>query len=596
MHLFNATFKKRVVTVSAIALLCACGGSSFVDASSWIQGDSSSRHAEKKIPQPPSYTSISGQYLSALIARKTGQEPDALGYINKAIGLSEPNQELYLDAYSLALQAGNIDLAISYADKMSNPKGEAILSPNLLKAVQAIKAQDYKKASKHLNASTENGFGFLVVNLLKAWVDAALDKQTNVQGLAKLAEQGGEFQLLLNYQLGLLQQHLGKEELAKKHLDYLIAFPELPYHMKLRLANFYREIGDQETLLKLEQVYQDRSGANEMAYPPLEPLTVAGGAAEVFYGVSSLLISVNALDTADVPLYVAQYLTPEQSSFHFLQAQLAQKKGETALAEEYYHSLKKDKFYGFKSAFQLAYIYQDQGDLEKALEEISQLAETAPDNMRIWLVRGDLLRGSERYEEAIDAYSEAIEISEKSEEQHWPAYYARAVAYERAGFWHKAENDFLEALRLEPDQPDVLNYLGYSWLAQNRQVSQAKAMIEKAIKARPRDAHIIDSMGWAYYRLGEYEKAADYLERAISLSPADATVNEHLGDAYWRLGLETQARFQWQRALALEPSEKGQFESIEQKLAEGLPVEEQDVSRNRQTAEDQKSENTTVTR
>ncbi|MDD9876982.1 MAG: tetratricopeptide repeat protein, partial [Magnetovibrio sp.] len=183
---------------------------------------------------------------------------------------------------------------------------------------------------------------------------------------------------------------------------------------------------------------------------------------------------------------------------------------------------------------------------------------------------GDLLRRHERWPEAIDAYAAAIERVGTLSKRNWRLLYSRGIALERAKRWPEAEKDFLKALEFEPDQPYVLNYLGYSWVDRGVHLERALEMIHNAVRRRPNDGYIIDSLGWVYYRLGNYPKAVLELERAVQIRPEDPVINDHLGDAYWRVGRELEARFQWQRSLSLDPDEKVEAEVLK-KLKSGLP-------------------------
>ena len=156
------------------------------------------------------------------------------------------------------------------------------------------------------------------------------------------------------------------------------------------------------------------------------------------------------------------------------------------------------------------------------------------------------------------------------ERRHWSLLYSRGIALERSKQWARAETDFIKALELEPEQPYVLNYLGYSWVDQGIHLERATGMIEKAVELRPRDGFIVDSLGWAYFRIGDYGGAVRELERAVELRPQDPVINDHLGDAYWMVGRRLEARFQWRRALALEP-EADVAGTITNKLEDGLP-------------------------
>ena len=158
---------------------------------------------------------------------------------------------------------------------------------------------------------------------------------------------------------------------------------------------------------------------------------------------------------------------------------------------------------------------------------------------------------------------------ETVEYRHWRLFYVRGIAFERLGEWPKAEADFKRALELEPDQPLVLNYLGYTWVEQGRNLDEARTMIEKAVELRPDDGYIVDSLGWVAYRLGDFEEAVHQLERAVELVAGDPIINDHLGDAYWQVGRLHEARFQWQRVLTLDP-EDDLADQVRRKIADGL--------------------------
>ena len=190
-----------------------------------------------------------------------------------------------------------------------------------------------------------------------------------------------------------------------------------------------------------------------------------------------------------------------------------------------------------------------------------------------------ILRGHDRFGEAVKAYDQAFERIGKLEKRHWSLLYARGIALERSDQWPLAEADFLRALEFKPDQPYVLNYLGYSWIEKGRYVERAQEMIQKAVKLRPNDGFILDSLGWGHFRLGNFGPAVEYLERAVEMRPQDPILNDHLGDAYWRVARFREARFQWRRALSLEPK-KDQIATIRQKLKSGLAEDTETAKKN----------------
>jgi Flp pilus assembly protein TadD len=206
---------------------------------------------------------------------------------------------------------------------------------------------------------------------------------------------------------------------------------------------------------------------------------------------------------------------------------------------------------------------------DEAVSQLKGLTESDPSDREAWTALGDTYREGEHYAEAADAYTHAIDATPTPTKKDWTLYYVRGISYERTKKWDLAEADLQTALKLSPDEPQVLNYLGYSWVEQGKNTNEALAMLEKARKLRPFDGYIVDSVGWAYYRLGRYEEAARALEDAILLVPADPTINDHLGDAYWHTGRKIEARFQWNHALAFGPEEKDKT-VIEGKLKTGL--------------------------
>jgi tetratricopeptide (TPR) repeat protein len=183
---------------------------------------------------------------------------------------------------------------------------------------------------------------------------------------------------------------------------------------------------------------------------------------------------------------------------------------------------------------------------------------------------GDLLRSRSRFADAAAAYDEALARIPAPGPADWPLFYARGIALERAGNWPRAEADFQRALQLSPEQPYVLNYLAYTWVELGKNLPEARRMLERAVELRPNDGNVVDSLGWALFRLGDVPGAIRWLERAVELEPRNSVINDHLGDAYWAAGRQREARFQWRRALGLDP-EAADIAKIEVKLRDGLP-------------------------
>jgi Flp pilus assembly protein TadD len=234
-----------------------------------------------------------------------------------------------------------------------------------------------------------------------------------------------------------------------------------------------------------------------------------------------------------------------------------------------YRAIDPDSPYSWLARLRTANALNQLGRTEDAADILEAMATERTDRTDALSQMADMYRAKDRFAEAAEAYSAAITRIPELQEWHWSILYARGIAYERSKQWPKAEADFLKALELKPDQPLVLNYLGYSWVEKGLNIDRAKGMIEKAVELRPNDGYIVDSLGWVLYRLGDYAGAVKHLEKAVELKPDDPVINDHLGDAYWRVGRRFEARFQWRRALSFEP-EKELVPAIEKKIEAGL--------------------------
>jgi Flp pilus assembly protein TadD len=269
-------------------------------------------------------------------------------------------------------------------------------------------------------------------------------------------------------------------------------------------------------------------------------------------------------------LRAALFLRPNLPPAQLMLANMFEQSGDYEQAIATYDGIEHGNVFYRRGQVRKALNYEALGKKGEAIELLQKIAAEYPREESALVTMGDILREQGKYGEAADAYSEAIQRAQPLKTADWPLFYARGVCYEREGNWDLAEADFLQALKLEPNQPDVLNYLSYSWLSMNKNINKAREYLEIAMGSRPNDAHIIDSAAWAYYLSGNFKKAVEYLERAADLAPDDATINDHLGDAYWRVGREVEARYQWQRALNFKPEPEA-VEAIRTKLELGLP-------------------------
>jgi Flp pilus assembly protein TadD len=310
---------------------------------------------------------------------------------------------------------------------------------------------------------------------------------------------------------------------------------------------------------------------NDEKLPPLVS-TPQAGAAEALYGLGASLGRRGGEDLGLVYLQLALFFAPKHPLALLSLADLYESLKKPALAIDVYERIPANSPLHRNAAIQMATNLDALDRSDEAEKHLSALIEDHPDDLEAIMALGNVLRGHKKFAECADVYSRAAALIPHPEKTNWVVLYFRGICYERSKQWPKAEADLKKALELFPEQPHVLNYLGYSWIDQGVNLDQGMEMIKRAVQQRPDDGYIVDSLGWAYYRTGNYEEAVKQLERAIELKPEDPTINDHLGDAYWRVGRVLEARFQWAHARDLKP-DPDDLPKIEAKLKNGLPEE-----------------------
>ena len=293
------------------------------------------------------------------------------------------------------------------------------------------------------------------------------------------------------------------------------------------------------------------------------------GIAEVFFTLSTALRGEAEDGYTLIYARAAAYLRPDHSEATLLAAGLLENLGQNALAGETYGKIAPGDPTYHVAEIGRANTLIAEDKTEAALEVLQALTRSHGQFIEVQAALADALRRQERFTDAIPVYTKAIDLVPEPVQRHWTLFYSRGISNERAGNWPEAEADFRRALELNPDQPQVLNYLGYSFVDRGENLDEALGMIERAVAAQPEAGYIIDSLAWALFRLGRYEEAVEPMERAALLEPVDPVVTDHLGDVYWAVGRKLEARFQWHRALSFEPEEDEAIR-IRRKLEVGL--------------------------
>lgn len=298
----------------------------------------------------------------------------------------------------------------------------------------------------------------------------------------------------------------------------------------------------------------------------------AEGMAEAYYLIARALGNENDPVLPLVYARLAAFLNPDHGDALLLSGRHLEGLGQYLLADQAYAEIGPDHPFYLGATLGRAQALFQSGETDAAFEQLQALAGQKPDELLIHSTLGDLLRREDRFAEAADSYARAIALLEEPERRHWVLFFTHGIALERDGRFNEAEPWFRRALELNPDQPSVLNYLGYSLVEERRNLDEALDMIERAVEAEPDSGFIVDSLGWALYRLGRYDEALPVMERAIALEPTEAVIIDHLGDVYWMVGRQREARFQWRRALSFAPHPDLEVDRIRRKIEVGLDV------------------------
>ncbi|MEC8099972.1 MAG: tetratricopeptide repeat protein, partial [Pseudomonadota bacterium] len=298
-------------------------------------------------------------------------------------------------------------------------------------------------------------------------------------------------------------------------------------------------------------------------------ITPKEGISETLYNLAQTLYSQNMFETSLALAQNSLYLNPNNHLVKYLISLNLNSLNKKELALSYMKSIPQDSYSNWNAIISTAELYLELEKYNIASEYLLKQQKAYPKKTEILYKLGELYHVQKKYQDAIEYFSKAISSLSVIENKHWYLFYSRGMSYERSNEWPLAEKDFLYSIELNPDQPLTLNYLGYSWIDSGKNIDEARELIARAVKLKPNDGYFVDSLGWAYYRMGEYEKAVIELEKAVGLVPNDPIINDHLGDAMWRAGYKNEAVFQWNRALIYSPDDELK-EKINFKLKKGL--------------------------
>jgi tetratricopeptide (TPR) repeat protein len=477
------------------------------------------------------------------------------------------------------LAAGRVTKATEIARRYIKHRPESMIA-GLTLAIHDIRAARFDDAATKLKAIPSRGLGGYIAPLALAWTLAGQGETSDaLEALEPFGKRRG-LKVIHDLHAALIRDMAGDAADASELFASITKDKDL-HSRPVELAGaFYERQGNADRARALyEKLLARRRSAvaveaalarlDKGIKPVREVASAADGVAESLWDMAVLLSDQNVDKVALMLARMALHLKPRFAMAQILvgDIQVGMERYSDSVAA--YDKVDRASPRSWEARLRAADTLSRAEKIDPALDRLSAMAEERPKRSDALIARGDILRFKKRYDDALENYDQAFARIGQIERRHWSLYYARAISLERSKRWQRAEKDFLKAIELQPNQPFVLNYLGYSWVDKGQHLKRALGMIEKAVRLRSNDGFIVDSLGWAHYRLGAFRRAVRYLERAIVLSPYDSAINDHLGDAYWRVGRRKEARFQWLRALRFDP-EPDTVGGIKKKLEEGL--------------------------
>ena len=520
-----------------------------------------------------------GAYLAGRLAQNEDDWKAAAGFVGDALAHDPGDTGLLTRAFLLDLSDGDIDKALPLAKALTTADPGSPIALLLLFA-DDVAAGRFDAAASRLTALGSDGLAHYATPLLSAWLLQAQGRPAAAieAALAPLATTQG-LETLHALHRALLADVSGHRDEAARWYDTVLKAGPPTLRVAQIVGSFFNRSGHADQAAALYAAFADDTTSSsalsdgaalrEQADLGDQPAiaSAADGMAEALFDLASALHQDGSDDMALVYARLGLVLRPHFPLTQMLVGDILTARGHHQEALAPYRDIAADSALGWSARLRQTEVLVRLGQIDAAVKELEALAADHPDRAEPLIRLGDLMSTAKKGAAAIDAYSRALKRIPHLEERHWLVLYGRAICYQRIGPWEKSEADLLAALKLSGDQAIVLNFLGYSWVDKGVNLARARTMIERAVALRPRDGYIVDSLGWALFRMGDIAGAVSRLEQAVELVPLDATINDHLGDAYWAAGRKTEALYQWRRSLQ-NADEPDIADSVSKKLKE----------------------------
>jgi Flp pilus assembly protein TadD len=517
-----------------------------------------------------------GDYLIGRYADLQRSDSDATTRYMSALRLAPRDQTLLRGAVESALAAGDIPRAEQAAQMARKQNGESELGRMTL-AVIALRDGQYAAASSTLAHMPAGVLDRTAAQMLSAWALAGQGKGDDALAAMSAGRADTILTRMALSQSALLLDHAGETDLAlaayeRAEKSGFRGSAVMLLHGAL-LERAGRQTDAAALYRSMNNAGDDPAARAALARleaggkPPPSPNVAQGAALSLFTLAGAVVGQIDA-DFYLPYLTLAQALDPDLASAWLIAGEAQRQIGKAGQARATLQRIPPDSPWYEVAQTRVALSYRDEENNDEALAVAKGVVEKTNGRLaRVTLA--DIARGAEKWQEAETIYDSLIAEAQPAKPSDWSLYFARAACREELGRWTEAEADLKRALQLAPDQPDALNFLGYSWVSKGKNLNEGLALLQKAVSLRPDSGYIIDSLGWAQFQLGDYVTAVETLETAVSLDPQDPELNEHLGDAYWRVGRRIEARFQWTRALSQDPDEEARPE-LEKKIKSGM--------------------------
>ena len=512
-----------------------------------------------------------GAYVAGRVAHLRKNFNVAADYYMEALKDDPTNQELINSVYLLLVSKGRVHEAAKYA-RISLANGDKNNFIYIILMTDDMKERQFSTAEKDLSGLSGPVYDQFIVPLLSAWTyvgrpgDAEQNRKDALAKLQVLAKEPS-FRAIYNFHAGMINDFYGKEDEAQNNYEVIVNEEslEMSFRSLQIITNFYLRTGQQEKAIELAHRYHDDKILADMlsrlvknveeANPKkVKPIIIDAnvGLSEALFSIASTLRQGAAgIDLAHMFISLSVYANPKYDLAKLLLADILESREMYGEANEIYDEIDKSSEAYYTVQLKKASNFVLMEDYKSAELLLKAMVLEGYNNYQLFLDLGDVLRVNGKQDEAIDYYEKALKKIGTPEPEHWVLFYALGISYEQNNQWDKAEHNFIKAIELSQNHYLVLNYLGYSWLKQGKNVEEAFGMIIEAYNQSPNDGHILDSLGWAFYRLGKYDQAVEYMEKAAESEPANAVICDHLGDAYWLAGRKNEAGFQWNHVLVM---------------------------------------------